>query len=356
VPRKHTTPVVKNVRLGEGQIVATDLEVAVAIALPAAEGQVLLPHGEALEVLRYAPGHLAARITSENGTVTIAVGEMESHFKVPALEDFPPVAFIGPDQLEHQGVLEGDALVRAMAAVLPSAATESSKPVLCGVCLTVGDEVKVVCADGYRLAWEKVPGRLPGDGNILLSATAVRLLGHLWKKAAAPDLSAATNPAQVAVAKRLIRLQWDKQQLQVRFGRVVLLSRLIQGTFPSYNQLIPTDLAASVTIDAGDMLRALQQVKGRAREGSGIVRLSWDGDRLQVSAQAAEVGDTTVPLRAHSTAPGKTAVNIFYLMAYFKGQEGSVTMTLAGTEGAPITFAHRGTPHIIMMPMFVKKE
>ena len=354
VPRKAPLAVVNHVRLGDGQVVATDLDVAVAVALPQAEGAMLLPPREALEVLRYAPGHLSARITSENGAVSIAVGGMESNFKVPALDDFPPVPFTAPDQLEHQGVLEGDALVRAMTAVLPAAATESTRPALNGVCLTLGDKVQVVAADGYILSWEGVPGRLPGEGNLILPVRAVRLLAHLWKRAASPDLSAASNPAQVALAKRLIRLEWEKEKLQMRFGRVALLCKLTQGNFPEFNQLIPTEHMASVTVDAGDMLRALQQVKGRAKDGAGIVRLKWEGDSLQVSARAEDVGDTTVPLRVQSNDPGKTAMNITHLLAYYKGKEGSVTMTLAGTDGAPITFTHRGTPHTLLMPMAVQ--
>ncbi len=354
VPRKAPLAVVNHVRLGDGQIVATDLDVAVAVALPQVEGAMLLPPHAALEFLGYAPGHLSAHITYENGTVTIAVDRMQSNFKVPALDDFPPVPFSKPDELEHQGVLEGDALVRAMTAVLPAAATESERPVLTGLCLTMGDKVQVVAADGYILSWEGVPGRLPGEGNLLLPARAVRLLAHLWKRAASPDLSAASNPAQVALAKRLIRLEWEKEKLQMRFGRVALLCKLTQGNFPDFNQLIPTEHAASVTADAGDMLRALQQVKGKAKDGAGIVRFKWEGDSLQISAQAVDIGDTMVPVRVQSNGPGKTAMNITYLLTYFKGKEGSVTMTLPEPEGAPITFAHRGTPHTVLMPMTVQ--
>ncbi len=49
-------------------------------------------------------------------------------------------------------------------------------------------------------------------------------------------------------------------------------------------------------------------------------------------------------------------MNISYLMQYFRGKEGSVTMSLAGDKGAPTTFAHRGTPHTIIMPMGVKED
>jgi DNA polymerase-3 subunit beta len=356
VPRKTALPVTHNVLLGNGRVVATDLDIATAVALPEAQRQVLLPHKEAQQFLRYAPGHLPAYITADNGTVSITVGGMESKFNVPAPEEFPPVPFTEPDRMEHQGVLDGDALVSALTAVLTCAATEQNRPVLTGVCLTLGDQVQVAAGDGFRLAWEGIPGRLPGKDHIMVPAPLVRLLQHLWKKAAAPDLQQASDPVGIALAKRLIRLEWGKEKLQMRFGRVALLARLIDGTYPNYHQLIPTEHTASVTIDGGDMLRALQQVKERARKGAGIVRLHWEGETLRVSALAEEVGETSVRLPVRSTAPGKVAINITYLLEYFRGKEGSVTISLARNKDAPVTFAHRGTPHIIIMPMFVKED
>ena len=108
-------------------------------------------------------------------------------------------------------MLEGDAPVWALTAVLHFAATEEDRPVLCGVCLTLGDEVQVAAGGGYRLAWEGVPGRLPGEGHIILPAPAVRLLALLWKRAAlsrgAPFLSLYTpSPGPTAILKQQLAL------------------------------------------------------------------------------------------------------------------------------------------------------
>ena len=350
VPHKSALPVTLNVRLGDGRVMATDLEVAVAVQVPGEGGPVLLPHKGALEFLKYAPGHETARITRQKGVVNIAAGEQSASFQTPDAAEFPPIPEEGGDS---EGVLDGEALVRALTAVQPCAATEQDRPVLTGVYLATGEAVEVCGADGFRLAWEPVLGKLVGP-SMIIPAGAVRALEHLWKRAAVPDLSGATDPARVALAKRLIRLDWGDKRLRLRFGVVTIMVQLIQGTFPNYRQLIPTETTSSVTVAAEEMERALRQVNRVARDGSGIIRLQWEGNTVRVSARAEEVGETVVPVPANSTGPGKVGLNLRYLLDYFGGREGSVTISLTGQDGAPVRFAHRGRPHVIIMPMSVK--
>lgn len=351
VPRKPTLPALTNIRLGDGRAVATDLEVAVGVDLAEAQEPMLLPAREALEFLNYAPGHLPARLSQERKTLTIAVGDMETRFSVPAPEEFPPVPFTA--DLPNEGVLNGEALVRAMAEVLPCAAVSDSRPVLNSVCLTLGDALEVATADGFRLAWEPVPGRLAGEGQLIIPGNGVRLLERLWKQAAVPELGGVTDLAGLAIAKRLVRLQWGNGRLMMRFGVVTLLVQLISGSFPNYRQLIPSGEGPTFTVDAEEMARALKQVSRVAQEGSGVVRLVWAEDGLQVSARAEEKGETTVRVRVSGATPGKVAANIGYLLDYFGDRTGPVTVA-AKDHKSPLLFTYRGRPHLTMMPMFVQ--
>lgn len=350
VPHKTTLPVTTQVLLGGGRAVATDLEVAASVELAEAEEPMLLPHKGALEFLRYAPGHKVALITPAKGKVSVAVDGMETTLDAGAPEDFPPMPENGG---ESEGVLDGDALVRVLVAVLPCAATEQDRPVLAAVHLTTGEVVEVVAADGFRLAWERIPGKLSGP-SMNIPARAVEVLEHLWKRGAMPELGDVKDLAGVALAKRLIRLNWGNERLQLRFGGMVLVAKLIQGTFPNYHQLIPSETAPSFTLFAEDMERALRQVRKVAETGSGIVRLVWEGEKLTVSARAAEVGETSVPIPVTSSAPGRTGLNLGYLLEYFKGRSGVVTMAPSGGEAGPVLFSHRGTPHTLIMPTFVQ--
>ena len=260
VARRTTLPVLENVMVGEGYALATDLEVTVKVALPEVKGPVLLPHKGVLEFLKYSPGHETAVIKVEGKELTIAIGGSQARFPAAFHGDYPPLP---QPQTDHEGVLAGDALVKALTAVLPYAAKEQARPVLTGVALRLGDQVEVVAADGFRLAWRSIPGRLPGDGLIILPATAVSVLKRLWKRAAAaPDLSQASTPAQVAPAKRLIRLEWGADRLCMQFGQMTLMAQLVKGTFPDYHALIPTEKGGSVTAMVEDMQRGLKQLGG----------------------------------------------------------------------------------------------
>lgn len=353
-PKKpKTLPVLANVQLGDGRAVATNLEMAVSVSLPEAQEPMLLPLVQAMLFLTYAPGYLLARVSQENGRVNIAVGNMETSLIAEGKrdDDYPPIPQVKAD---GEGVLDGDALVKALEAVLPYAATEDTRPVLEGICLTLGEKVEVAGADGFRLAWETVPGKLGTEGKLIIPPNTVKVLGQLWKKGATPDMGSAADPASIALAKRLIRFGWQtsKALMEMRFGGITITTQLIQGTFPHYEQLVPTDTSLSVTFYGEDIIPALEQVKGLAKNTSGIVRLAWESDRLKVSARAEDVGETTVAIPARSSTPGQTAVNIGYLLKYFPGK-GEVTMSTASPQ-SPILFTHRGTPHVVMMPMFVQ--
>jgi len=282
---------------------------------------------------------------------------METSFsEVPGVDDFPPLPRV---KGESEGVLNGDALVRALIAVAPYAATEEARPVLTGVCLTTGDQVEAAAADGFRLIWESVPGKLSGP-SMIIPVRAVFILEHLWKKAAAPDLTNVRDLAHLAVAPRLIRLNWGENLLETRnllefsFDAVTLIVTLIQGSFPDYRRLIPTETQPPVTVFAEEMERALAQVTPVAKGAKGIVRLVWEGEVLHVSVKGEEK-EVTVPVPAQFTEPGRTAHDIRYLREYFKGRSGTVTIFPSETKG-PVLFTHQGRPHVVIMPMFIEWE
>jgi len=216
------------------------------------------------------------------------------------------------------------------------------------------DTMEVAAADGFRLAWETVPGRLAIPKPMLVGTGTVEVLAHLWKRGARPDLSDVSDPASLAKAKRLMRLSWSDARLQISFGEVAVIAQFIQGSFPNYRQLIPSNSTATATIMAEDMERALRQLALAARDGSGIVRLSWEGEQLLISAKS-EKFETSVPVPATCSGPGKVAVSIKYLIEYCKGRTGKITLSWS-TPSGPVLFSHREHPHVVMMPMFVKWE
>jgi len=352
IPRKTSLKSLSYVRLGDGRAVATDLETNAAFELPGADEALLLPGKDALVFLKYTPGATMAHITADGSKVTITAGDMETSFTdLPSVDDFPPLPKV---EEKSEGVLKGDALVRTLSALSSYAAVDNvARPVLSGVYLVPGDEIEAAAADGFRLAWRVIPGRLSGP-SMIIPLKAVDILEHMWKRAATPDLSGVQDLASLARAPRLIRLSWGNKYLKLNFDAVTLIIVLIPGSFPDYRQLIPTKTRPPVTVWAEDMERALAQVAPVAKDNKGIVRLLWEGEKLQVSAVGDE-REITVPIRAQFTEPGNTAMDIQYLREYFKGLSGVVSLQTESPK-TPILFAYKGVPNTVVMPMFVDGE
>ena len=350
VPRKPAIEALSYVRLGEGRVTATDLEVAVAVDLDGADEDLLLPLKDTIGFLRYAPGMGTARITGSKDRVTITTGGMEATFdEVPPAEDFPPLPQVSPD---NDGVINGDALVKALIAVAPYAAREETRPVLNGVYLNTEDGLEVVATDGFRLAWEPVAGRLAIPSTII-PLKAVAILKHLWERAAEAELSGVEDIAELAFAKRLIRVGCDWNYLKFSFATVGLTMKTIDGTFPNYRQLIPSETATTVAVFAPDMERVIAQVMPVAKKGKGIVRLCWEEGSLLATARD-DGTEVAVPVQAQFEESGKVALNVNYLIEYFKGKSGFVTMATESGPSSPVLFTYQGKDNALIMPMFVE--
>jgi DNA polymerase-3 subunit beta len=354
---KPTLESLKYVRLGEGKVLATDLDVAVTISAIGGTGAdkgVCLLYHTLTTLLDSVPGHLTATITPDGKTATLTAGRTQATLAALSVEDFPPIPNPTP---EHEAAVDGDALVRALTAVLPCAAgKDDTRPVLKAICLTLGENPEAAAADGFRLAWEPIPVKLPGEGNLLIPTGAVRALAHLWKHAPKPpQLNGVADPARLAMAKRLVRLGYSPDWLKVSFGEVSLLTQLVKGTFPNYRNLIPKEGAVSVTFDPGDLTRVIKRMLKMARDGSGIIRLSWGDNELQAEVRVADLGPTITSIPALCQGEGRISFNYLYLLDYLKEKQDLVTLATAG-DRAPALFSYHGTPHFVLMPMFVARS
>lgn len=102
------------------------------------------------------------------------------------------------------------------------------------------------------------------------------------------------------------------------------------------------------------MQQALRRVRNVAQEGSGIVRLAWADGSLVVSSQSIDAGEVeaTIPVEVLSGGSGRVAVNVVYMLNYFKEKQGMVTI---GTAGAgPVMLRDNSPLLVLVMPLAVK--
>lgn len=374
IPRGKASPAITtSVLFGEGKVTATNLEYWVSVDLPElGDASFVLPHKALTEALKFTPGRATLTLTADEIRVVLTTPDSRlSLIKSGQPHDFP----LMPHPPGEPFTVDGDKLVHGLLEIQLYASTEKARPVLTGVLLKLGHELDLAAADGFRLAVHQTGMELNGGetGHVaIVPGEAVKVLGNLWRRGdKPPDIdaaqiagetatSASVQIGRLAVAKRKIRLVEDGGNISFTFGGITMCSHLIQGKFPRYDQLIPeTEGGRKITVDAEELLRAVNQVAEVASSGSNICRLRWADDKLTVSSRSSEVGEAEVSIPAIAEGDGaEIAFNLRNLQRYLRGKDHVVTLATVPGEPdhiktQPGVFTHRGTPMVVIMPMFV---
>jgi DNA polymerase-3 subunit beta len=267
LPSRTFLPVLKRA-LTEAQgdaltIIALDGEVALTTQVPGrvmADGGILVEYKAVVEFLRAVKAEEIVLTLEKSKGLTLQGGGAEVTLDGLPVEEFPAVPKVeGP-------MVEVDNLAGALRRVSFAMAKDGLRPVLHGVCFSYqGDGLKVVAADGYRLAvsWAKTQGSRE-EGQIIVPFKAVNILSKL------------SDPIVLCRGEGTVSFKANDR---------VLTAVPIQGRFPRYENLIPsTEGRALLTTDTEEMRRALKVLRG-LKPDRGVVRLQSDAKGLLVKAR-----------------------------------------------------------------------
>ena len=263
-------------------------------------------------------------------------------------KDFPPIPTV------EQGVetsIEVEALRQAISQVVFAAASEESRPVLTGVDVKYeGSTLTLAAADGFRLAVHKLNVSTPAAQKIevIIPAKTLAELNRL--------MADQTEPIEMMVNP-------NKSQVLFKLKNIELVSQLIQGTFPQYEQLIPQSTSTKATVDVAEFLRATRTASIFARDGTGIVRLmiapggELTPGKMTVSARSEEIGDNEGELDAIvQGSDSKIAFNGKYLidvLSVLKEAQVTLETTSPSSPGVIRPVGSDNYVHVVM-PMFVQ--
>src|SRR5437660_4504545 len=278
VSPRATHPVLGGVRLsaadGKVELAATDLEIfdAVTEEFATEEGGVAVLPGKLFgEVLRSLPSGRVS-IQARGGEAVIRGGKAEFSLTTLTVEDFPEFAEV---EDRSQAAADAAELSRALRQVVRAASTDEVRPVLTGVLWSFGDgAVRLVATDSYRLALREVPLKEgPPEGEMIVPGRALAELGRHLGSSGVTEVTIRAGEAQAVC----------------QVGRNRLVTRLIEGEFPKYRQLIPEGYANKLSIDRGEFGQAVQRVSVVAGTNTPVkVHL---GDEVRLTAVEAGVGE-----------------------------------------------------------------
>ena len=212
---------------GRLELRATDMEIGLRVPVDgdvAREGAVVLPGRLLVDVIRALPGaEVSLELRASEQDVEIRSGSATFHIRTLRLEDFPPLP--EPEPATRVQV-PAAAIVETIAKVARAASTDQARPVLTGIMVSAsGQELRMVATDSYRLAVKEttLEEALAGTFEANVPARAMQELQRI---------AAAVGDDRLAISQR-------QGQVVFEAGGVVLSSRLIEGQFPNYRQLLP---------------------------------------------------------------------------------------------------------------------
>ena len=285
--------------------------------------------------------------TGQRNQMELKCARIEARIAGQNPEDFPPIPEVGEGSTWK---IDPEVLRKALSRVVFAAATDESRPVLTGVYTEIeGDTMTLAAADGFRLAVHTLPVSPPAAEkvSVIVPSRAYNELNRL--------LTDQDDPVEVTISAA-------GTQLMFHLKNADMMSQLIQGTFPNYQQLIPKSYVTRSVVDVAEFLRATRLATVFARDGSGIVRLQMNSNgaepgRVVVSARSEEIGDNVDEIDAAVEGdPAKVAFNSRYL-ADVLAELGSGQVALETTSpSSPGVFHPVGSDDYthVVMPMFVQ--
>lgn len=324
VPSKTTLPVLSNILVealeGGLRLSGTDLDIAVSTVVPAevdVEGAVTLPARKLVEIVRELPSAAIRFAVAGEQRVTLECGR--SRFKllgIPRDEfpSFPSVDFEGGWKIASAD------LQKLIGHVAFAASTEESRPILNGVLWELRkDQMRMVATNGHRLArMDLTTGGGTQSGDFIVPPKALDQIRRLFGAADEIEIARSEN------------------HLGFRCGQTYVYTRLIEGPYPNYEQVIPRDNDRVAVLDKQALAAALRRVGVVASDQTHRVRLAFGSGVLKFTVSTPDLGEAhdemAVSHEGEALEIGFNANYLLEILKYIPTDE--VRMTMKAPERA----------------------
>jgi len=352
VERRGTIPVLANVKLeAAGDVLyltATDMDIAVMERVQASvsePGQGTLPAHTFYDIVRKLPDGSQVEITRAEGTAKAVIRAGSSRFSLSTLpvEEFPVMT---EGEMPFNFTLSAAEWKALFDKTRFAVSTEETRYYLNGIFLHEAESqgaavLRAVATDGHRLARVEValPAGASGMPGVIIPRKAIDEIKKLVEEG--------TNEVHVSLSDSKIR---------VACGTAVLISKLIDGTFPDYDRVIPSGNDKIMEVDGKNFTRAVDRVSVISSEKTRGIRMALAKGKLTLSADSPEHGTATEEVDVNYAAePVEIGFNSRYLLDMMGQMEGEVAQFVLADSTSPALV--RDTSDVgsiyVIMPMRV---
>ena len=290
-------------------------------------------------------------IESEDDKIEIAAARSRFSLRTFPLDDFPTL----PEPPAPGTFLPADGLVDALRQVVRAASSDDARPLLTGVLIaTEGSGIRLVATDSYRLALRDIEGTDASldATQILVPARALTELQRLSSLGAKDTRRSEEDEA----GPTMVGLSIGDHDVTFTAGEVRVSTRLLDGSYPDYRQLIPPEYPNRLHVGKDSLLDALRRVRLLVRDNTTPVRLSMRPGGVDLTVVSQEVGDASETVDADFEGAELTiAFNPSYLIDGVEAVAGDEVLleTVDATKPATVRAAERSDFRYLLMPVRV---
>jgi DNA polymerase-3 subunit beta len=345
IERRHTLPILSNVLLDrsgdELAFLATDIEIQISarstVAMPADARPVTVGARKLVDILRALPESAEVTLQQQDKRLLVKAGKSRFSLQTLPAEDFPRLAKPAGDAARF--ALSQKALRRVLALVQYAMAQQDIRYYLNGLLMVAEDkQLKVVATDGHRLAYAalKLDAELPRQEVIVPRKTVLELSKLL-----------ADTDAEVNV-------ELSGTQAAFSFGAVELVSKLVDGKFPDYTRVIPTQHHNSLQLEREALRQALLRAAILSNEKFRGVRWVLSEGSLKIVSSNAEQEEAHEELEVKYSGDAlDIGFNVNYLLDVLNNVPGATVDCAFGdsSSSALISYASEKDFKYVVMPM-----
>lgn len=301
---RTTLPILNNVLIRASDkkitLTTTNLELA-AVSFVAgvveSDGVITIPVKVLSEFVSNLPKNEDISLEVKDKKVFIKAGQYKSTINGVEADEFPEIPSID----EKKAVVfrsSVDDFRRAVGNTVIASSNDTTRPVLTGIYTYTNDNsLYFVSTDGYRLAEQEYVSGVKSDIKVIIPASS------------AQDVVRSFSPEASEV-----ELSIDDSQVKFSFEETEIISKLIDGSFPDYKQLIPKKTDINLVVDRDELVRDVKLAALFAREVGGSIVCETRGTKLMISSVANELGENTSEIEVGEVEEGKVTLNSRFLL------------------------------------------
>ncbi|MEO6225886.1 MAG: DNA polymerase III subunit beta [Sphingomicrobium sp.] len=347
VERRNTIPILSNVLIearedGSLRLMATDLDLQVDETVPAnvtqAGATTVFAH-TLFDIIRKLPEGSQVEITAAEGKMQVVAGRARFNLSTLPRDDFPVIA---EGDLPTRFELPAATLRQIIEKTRFAISSEETRYYLMGIFFhVIDDQLRAAATDGHRLARITVakPDGADGMPDVIVPRKAVIELYRLLEE-----------------LEGTVEISLSPTKIRFGLGSAILTSKLIDGTFPDYNRVIPTGNDKLLKLDPKSFAAGVDRVSTIASEKTRAVKISVERDKVTLSVTSPENGVATEELAADYGSDGiEIGFNARYLLDILGEIDGDTVEVHLADAAAPTLLREneKSNALYVLMPMRV---